>query len=477
MVPPVPQKIPLEEEPLFPFPAREAASARLTLLDGKRAPAPRLTPRQAILYWIVGFLGIAFSVLILSTAVSAGVLRIETADGYHEVTTVPMPAGEKVIPAVPLDELCRALDGTFSFNPASGEILFETGGNRWRFLLDSLLYSRIAPSGKITLGELDDPPLLKKGRLYLTGTSVKKFLGGRGVLLNPPPSLKKENVAGASRGAGSAEGKGRETEAKSEEPRSDGRKAGTPTAFPREVPKRKLAPFIRNIVIDAGHGDQDAGAIGPGGTLEKDVNLAVALKLARFLEQIAAGKVWLTRKDDRFLELSRRVAVAREKKADLFISIHSNSAGGATGRAASGMEVYFFSEPSDEAARLAEKLEGGAFSPESVGIDPILWNLMVTGNVVESHKLAKVVASVVPARVDVPNRGVKSARFYVLYYGVVSNIPSILVELGFISNPREERRLADPEWQERVAKALADAIGKYLKDLEQRYPNGEGWER
>jgi N-acetylmuramoyl-L-alanine amidase len=102
---------------------------------------------------------------------------------------------------------------------------------------------------------------------------------------------------------------------------------------------------------------------------------------------------------------------------------------------------------------------------------------MLAGNVVESHKLAEMVSKVLPGAVGLPNRGVKSARFYVMYYGVMSNFPSILVELGYLSNPEEEAKLGNPEWRQKAASAIADAVVQYLEDLERRYPEGRGWSR
>lgn len=241
------------------------------------------------------------------------------------------------------------------------------------------------------------------------------------------------------------------------------------------------APFIRTIVIDAGHGGDDLGAVsrprrGHRRVLEKDVNLAIALRLAKELGARHGARIVLTRDRDVFVPLPDRVRIAREADADLFISIHGNAVRGRRAYTASGTEVYFFGRPTDEDAALLAEAEG-AFEVEKSEIDPVLWDLMLAGNVIESNALAREVAARLPASIGIPNRGVKSARFYVLHYGVVSNIPSILVEVGFISNPTEASLLGRDQTQAKAAEAIADAVLRYLEALERRHPGGKGWRR
>jgi len=342
---------------------------------------------------------------------------------------------------IKLSDLSKILGGSFTYDPVAGKAVLKAEGKE-AILMEGSSRFVVSKSGFRTVsGLLPDTPVRARAQLFLTVPSARAFL--------------KQFHAAASR--------------------------PFPTSLLEPLPIKPsvrdtgIAPFIRNIVIDAGHGDHDAGAIGPGGLREKDINLDVACKLADALGARVAGRVSLTRNDDRFLALSERVNVAKRVKADLFISVHTNSAPRSSGRTASGTEVYFFSSPSDEDARRAERLHGGPFDPRSVGVDPVLFDLMLAGNVIESNKLAEYVVSTLPRKVGLPNRGVKSARFYVMYYGVMSNIPSILIELGFVSNPTEEVKLGNPEWRTKAAEGIAEATVAYLKDLERRYPDGRGW--
>jgi N-acetylmuramoyl-L-alanine amidase len=244
---------------------------------------------------------------------------------------------------------------------------------------------------------------------------------------------------------------------------------------------RAPAPFIRTIVVDAGHGGHDGGAVSRHRRAahrirEKDVNLAIAVRLAEALGRRHGARIVLTRDRDVFVPLPDRVRVAREADADLFISIHGNAVRGRRALTATGTEVYFFGRPTDEDAALLAEAEG-AFEVEKSDIDPVLWDLMLAGNVIESNALAREVAARLPGAVGLPNRGVKSAKFYVLHYGVVSNIPSILVEVGFVSNPTEADRLARPAVQAKAAEAIADAVLAYLEALDLRHPGGRGWRR
>lgn len=259
-----------------------------------------------------------------------------------------------------------------------------------------------------------------------------------------------------------------------------------PSARPAPRPARAApaasaapAPFIRTIVIDAGHGGDDVGALSRARRnriREKDVNLGIALRLRDALTARHGARIVMTRDRDVFVTLEGRVRIAREAGADLFISIHANAARGRRGLTASGTEVYFFSNPTDaDAARVAQ--DEGVFDVATSGIDPVLWDLMLAGNVIESNALAKAVSQSLPGAIGLARRGVKSARFYVLHYGVVSNIPSILIEVGYVSNPTEAARLARPDVQTKAAEAISEAVLTYLADLDARYPDGAGWRR
>ncbi len=424
---------------------------------------------RALLYWFFGGIGIGIAVLILAQGAGAETIKLPGANGVLTPVPVVSIKGAQAGDYVDAREVARILRGTYQYNPATRIFVIDAQGRKTSFLVGSERFlirkTGVAP----VAGRVTKPPIRNRGRTLMPRTSASSFLKQfnkaamktipSNLLENLPIPIKPDTRATSPVPA----------------PSTNATPVTTPVAI---VPgNARVAPFIRNIVIDAGHGDQDAGAVGPGGTKEKDVNLDVAVKLADFLSARTAGKVTLTRKDDTFLSLKERVDRAKGVHADLFISVHTNSSGGRNRRLATGSEVYFFSSPSDEDARRAEKLEGGPFDPKAEGIDPVLWDLMLAGNVVESHKLAEAVSARLPKAVGLPNRGVRSARFYVMYYGVMSNIPSILVELGFVSNPDEEQKLADPEWRTKAAEAIAGATVEYLKDLERRYPGGKGWVR
>ncbi len=219
---------------------------------------------------------------------------------------------------------------------------------------------------------------------------------------------------------------------------------------------------IRRVVIDAGHGGHDTGAVGPGGTQEKDVTLAIALKLAQELK--AKGlEVLLTRDDDRFVPLEGRAEFANDHKADLFISIHANANPDHKFR---GLETYFLNVTDDRyAIRLAAR-ENQASERSISDLQLILADLATKSNVEESHELAeKVQRSIIDDLGEHKTRerdlGVKHALFYVLL-GV--KMPAILVETAFVSNPTEEKRLKTSSFQAEVAKDIANGVERFMHD-------------
>jgi N-acetylmuramoyl-L-alanine amidase len=218
---------------------------------------------------------------------------------------------------------------------------------------------------------------------------------------------------------------------------------------------------IRRVVVDAGHGGHDPGAIGPTRVREKDVTLAIARRLARKLR--AHGfEVVLTRSGDRYLALEERTAIANTARADLFVSIHANAH---PRRNRTGVETYFLNVADDRyAARLAARENGvdldGAARGDALRI---LSDLDAKASAGASRRLAQAVqreiTGAVRARVgDVRDLGVKGALFYVL---LGARMPAVLVETGFISNRAEERRLASARYQEEVATSIARAVSGF----------------
>jgi N-acetylmuramoyl-L-alanine amidase len=223
--------------------------------------------------------------------------------------------------------------------------------------------------------------------------------------------------------------------------------------------------YLKKIVLDSGHGGHDPGAKSPEGHKEKDINLAVAARLARRLTHEMGIEVVMTRSDDRFITLSERARIANTSDADLFLSIHAN---GAYNDVATGTETYFLSfDASDiQAARLA-KAENDSFTmaeegPFGVGggddLKQILWDMVRTETLKESEKLASAVQSKLEMELHMPSRGVKQAPFYVL---MGSSIPAILVEVGFMTTSKEAAKLASPPVQEKIADALFSALLHY----------------
>jgi N-acetylmuramoyl-L-alanine amidase len=219
---------------------------------------------------------------------------------------------------------------------------------------------------------------------------------------------------------------------------------------------------IRRIVVDAGHGGHDPGAIGPRRVREKDVTLAMAKRLARKLR--AAGfEVVLTRADDRFLALEERTAVANTARGDLFVSIHANAH---PQRNRSGVETYFLNVADDRyAARLAARENGMDLGDGETEVTRILTDLDAKASASASRQLARLVQREVTAGVrarvgEVRDLGVKSALFYVL---LGARMPAVLVETAFISNRDEERRLASVRYQDEVAGGVARAVSTFAR--------------
>jgi N-acetylmuramoyl-L-alanine amidase len=219
---------------------------------------------------------------------------------------------------------------------------------------------------------------------------------------------------------------------------------------------------IRRIVVDAGHGGHDPGAIGPSRVREKDVTLAIARRLAAKLR--AAGfAVVLTRQDDRYLALEERTALANTARGDLFVSVHANAH---PRRNRTGVETYFLNVTDDRyAARLAARENGADLVDAERGSEAlrILTDLDAKASAGQSRRLAQTVqrelTSSVRHRVGtVRDLGVKSALFYVL---LGARMPAVLVETGFISNRTEERRLASPAYQDEVASSIARAVSGF----------------
>jgi N-acetylmuramoyl-L-alanine amidase len=228
---------------------------------------------------------------------------------------------------------------------------------------------------------------------------------------------------------------------------------------------RALGLKISRIVIDPGHGGHDTGTIGPHGLMEKDLCLDVALRLGREIEEKLPGaEVVYTRKDDTFIPLEQRTAIANEAKADLFISIHANSS---HDEAARGIETYYLNfATSAESMEVAAR--ENALSQESLhDLQDIIKKIARNEKVEESKELASDIQDSLTHRLqsvnqNERNRGVKKAPFVVL---IGANMPSVLSEISFISNPSDEKLLKKTDQRQRVADGLYRGIASYLENL------------
>ena len=230
------------------------------------------------------------------------------------------------------------------------------------------------------------------------------------------------------------------------------------------IPSQSPSGGLRTVVIDPGHGGEELGTQGANGTLEKDVTLSVARRLRTLIESRLGARVFLTRDDDRTLSLDDRSAFANNHQADVFLSIHANSA---VRPALKGAEVYFLTVERAEAE--ARKRAGDrATSLPALGggareIDLILWETAQARYLEQSAALAGFVEQAMTGRIAMSPRAVQQAPFRVL---VGANMPAALVEIGYLSNAEQEAQLATGGYQDQVAQALLDALIKFREFLE-----------
>ena len=228
---------------------------------------------------------------------------------------------------------------------------------------------------------------------------------------------------------------------------------------------RQLSLGVRRIVIDPGHGGKDYGA--PGylkGVHEKQIVLQIAKRLAVKLKNELHCEVLLTRSKDQYLTLEERTAFANTKNADLFISIHTNAS---RNQRAFGISTYFLNLADDDEAKRVAAMENATSTNNISDLEKILFSLMHYSKINESSRLAATVQATLTTHLDrkgysqIKSKGVKQAPFYVL---LGAQMPSILVETSFISNPRECQRLLDPKYQDRLCEGIVLGVKKYIKD-------------
>ncbi|MDD5465004.1 MAG: N-acetylmuramoyl-L-alanine amidase [Candidatus Omnitrophica bacterium] len=222
---------------------------------------------------------------------------------------------------------------------------------------------------------------------------------------------------------------------------------------------------LARVVIDAGHGGNDPGAIGRSGLREKDINLDIAKRLSSLLKEEGVQTA-LTRSTDRFIPLSSRVSIANRSGADLFISVHSNAA---RSRSLSGFEVYYVAPSVSDAKRAALtarsaslNLKDAAFASSSQDLRTIVWDMIYANSRAESIALSHSLCRIMDSCIDANILGVKNARFQVLK-GI--RMPGILIEVGFVSNLNEERLLRTAAYRQKLAEGIVEGLRDYSQDM------------
>jgi len=231
---------------------------------------------------------------------------------------------------------------------------------------------------------------------------------------------------------------------------------------------QQLGLCVRRIVIDPGHGGKDPGARGPTGLREKEVVLKIAKRVAKKLKHDLNCRVILTRRSDRYLPLTQRTAIANARKADLFVSIHANAA---PTKRLRGIETYFLNFALDADAMRVAARENATSEKRISELKSILNDIMKNSKVNESSRLARKIQSSLVGTLkkryrNIRNLGVKQAPFFVL---IGARMPSVLVEVSFISNREEERRLKSPAYLDAVASGIAKGIERYITETRMAY--------
>jgi len=228
---------------------------------------------------------------------------------------------------------------------------------------------------------------------------------------------------------------------------------------------RTLGLKINRIVIDAGHGGHDPGTLGPDGIEEKNVVLDVALRLGALLKQRLGADVIYTRDTDTFVPLETRTEIANKARADLFISIHANSSSDPTVR---GVETYYLNFTTSADA-LAVAARENAVSNQSIHqLSDLVKKIALQDKISESREFASDVEQSLydglgDGNSGLKDRGVKKAPFVVL---IGANMPSILAEISFLTNPEDASELRRPQYRERIAESLYSGVARYVEGLD-----------
>jgi N-acetylmuramoyl-L-alanine amidase len=229
---------------------------------------------------------------------------------------------------------------------------------------------------------------------------------------------------------------------------------------------KQLGLNVRRIVIDPGHGGKDPGCNTGGNVKEKNIVLSIARLLAKKIKEKIGCEVVLTRNKDTFISLEQRTAIANMKKADLFVSLHINAHKNGN---IWGLETYFLNMATDERAVMVAARENATSEKNISDLQTILNDLMLNTKIHESSRLAHEVQKGMFSHIQksykrAKSLGVKQAPFYVL---IGAQMPAILVETGFLTNPTEKKRLMSKKYQENVAEGICEGIDAYIKSIDQ----------
>jgi N-acetylmuramoyl-L-alanine amidase len=240
--------------------------------------------------------------------------------------------------------------------------------------------------------------------------------------------------------------------------------AADPTSDGQRSLVRALGLKVGRIVIDAGHGGHDSGTLGPGGIQEKDVVLDVALRVGKLLHQRLGAEIVYTRSDDTFIPLETRTAIANKAQADLFLSIHGNSSPEPSAR---GVETYYLNFTSDPDALDVAARENAVSSHSVHQLSDLVRKIALKDKIDESREFAADVdaglyAGLKKGNPGMKDRGVKKAPFVVL---IGAQMPSILAEISFLTNPDDAEQLQEGSYRQRIAESLDAGVEHYLRGL------------
>ncbi len=372
---------------------------------------------------------------------------------------------------VSLSHLCRTLGLAFRWDLFAERMTIVQGDTALSFTRDNtfFLYGD-------SIFQLRYPPQRSGGNLYLSlQDAAEVFSRFPGVVVAWSEQEKKLSIAARGNAPKPAE-KGPAARESAAPPAPDSavlKTTGSGDTVSKSDDTQQTVK-IKTIVIDPGHGGRDPGAIGPSGVKEKDVVLAIGLALRDALEKANLVKVFMTRSSDKFIPLCKRTQIANEKEADLFVSIHANSIGGNTKRkdTVKGYKIFFLSQAKDEDDKLTAMIENSVIELEDEGqkgnyLQKILVQMAQCEFLTESQDMSILIAESFEKSLKKTTKlhtGVGQANFYVLNGAFM---PSVLVESSFISNPVEEKLLADEGFQKKVALAICDAIVQFKKRYEE----------